>query len=267
MRFKMEDIKERLFRILKALELEDDPSEDVILAWAEVFRYDMSLIYTKYFLEKTTDDQLLSMYYFWDDNLGENIGNTESRMQSIIESMWSDTKVPEYAKEEINKIQSFTNIKLNRIKENNKYLQDINNVDFSLCYELVYNCAYWHSHPCGYPVSAPKHADNLTSTSEGWGVQFGANAFEAERYLRVGFTAVSQHINKAIDNREPFNHSMLESILELVLQNSISNYNGTLYDYYPETDGFIVLGAQAIGVQDAVNFILRQADLISMKNL
>lgn len=263
----MKDIKERLFKILKALELEDDPSEDVMLAWAEVFRYDMSLIHTKYFLEKTTDDQLLSMYYFWADNMGENRGNTESRIQPIIESMWNDTKVPEYAKQEMNKIQSFTKIKLNRIKESNKYLQDVNNVDFSLCYTLVYSCAYWHSHPCGHPVSAPKHADNLTSTSEGWGVQFGANAFEAEHYLREGFTAVSQHIDKVIDKKESFNYSLLESMLELALQKSISNYNGALYDYYPETDGFIVLGAQAIGVQDAVNFILRQADLISMKNL
>ncbi len=144
---------------------------------------------------------------------------------------------------------------------NSPWLKGTDEIPRSLAAGLIQNSAWWLTHSSGTPVRAPGHASNLKEGQRGWVIEFGANSFLVGLALKRCREEIIRNLELAENGKLPL-LSDLKLAIRRHLRSSVANFEGYEYDsYYPETNGQLVFGAQAINLNDAVNFILNKASV------
>lgn len=126
---------------------------------------------------------------------------------------------------------------------------------------LIQSSAWWLTHSSGSPVRAPGHAANLYESKAGWIVAFGANTFLVGLALQRSRIEINRYLDIASGGRLPL-LSDLKVAVRKAIRGAVANYEGSLYEsLYPETDGEMKFGAQAIDLNDAVDYVLTKAQV------
>lgn len=120
---------------------------------------------------------------------------------------------------------------------------------------LIRDSAYWHGHPQG-PTRAPDHSRRIVHGRFGWEVEFGANYFLVGRAIARSVYWVGRYIALARPGGPRPLLSDIGEELRLEVIRSVANSNHELYGNYPEQDGYLLFGTQAIHVPSFVNKIL-----------
>lgn len=142
------------------------------------------------------------------------------------------------------------NKKIRKFKEDKK-------LHLSIAQNLIKSSAYWYRHPCGRPVRAPKHYNNIQSGHHGWEITFGANIFHIElaankvinRFKKTLYEDKGVSMATAIEQDK---HAYMRDVASCV-----SNINAfRLYQYTIRDGDFMLFGAQAIKIQPFMRAIL-----------
>lgn len=259
-------VNERIQKILIDRNVEGELGNYIF--WSNQFMQDVFKLYSFSYIEKLSDEALWAVYCMWVDSMPEDFDSHESRVASLIEH--HNRKIgyiaePEFKKEgnvlflvggkktEMNYVAVYEKI----LKENSFLNSDLA-IDYELVYSFVAETAYWHSHPCGYPVNAPKHADRISESFKGLGVEFGANTFEAQYCFTIAVLMLRNYFSELVKKNKKADSNYVKTLVETAATSSISNYSGALFESYPNTNGYMVLGAQAICVDSVIKFVLER---------
>lgn len=144
-----------------------------------------------------------------------------------------------------------------KIRRENPWLHRTESVPKEWAMRLVAASAWWLTHASGNPVRAPRHANNIyLSPRHGWSVDFGANAFLAGKAIFRCRAVIDAALDECMGGRLS-SDADLAFELRTQITGSVSNVSSEEYNSYPTTNGRMVFGAQAIDVDDAVDFFLR----------
>jgi hypothetical protein len=133
--------------------------------------------------------------------------------------------------------------------------------DKELAERFIRESAWWLTHSSNRPVRAPRHAERLYNSRHGWAVDFGVNTFlvgkAIERCIRV--------LDRCCDETaagQVLSRSDVEAKLKCVIRGAVANSNGQEYQgLYPAKNDMMEFGAQGIGVDDSVRFMLAESNL------
>lgn len=119
---------------------------------------------------------------------------------------------------------------------------------------LIMNSAYWYGHPCGRPVRAPKHYENiLLHKTAGAYIEFGSNAFLIEEAAKKIIDLCIRSINSNGElNTSP--ESFIAQAKRIV-SGSVTGVGGRYTSYNINSNGHMVFGTQSIHVLSFIKTI------------
>jgi hypothetical protein len=136
-------------------------------------------------------------------------------------------------------------------------------IELELAKEFIKQSAYWYDHPCGSPVRAARHANNIyESYPNNWVINFGSNSFLVGAAIYRCQQALLEFLEKA-ECKDVMPIPQLREKLGLIVQGAVSNHEGEEYNgYYSAMRGnFMKFGSQAINIYDFVNLIFSQGGI------
>ncbi|WP_143271851.1 hypothetical protein [Azospirillum brasilense] len=135
------------------------------------------------------------------------------------------------------------------------------NIPRLLAEDFIESTAWWLTHSSGNPVRAPRHARRIyLSPRHGWALDFGANTFLVGKALERCRTIIHSFYEKISSGDIPI-RSEVSRALRRSIAGAVANYSGDEYTEYPDDGQDLVFGAQAIDLNDAVRFALRNSGL------
>ena len=127
-------------------------------------------------------------------------------------------------------------------------------IDYEIAYHFIQHSAWWR-HPKSGWVRAPKHAERLEYGNYGLEVSFGANRFLVELAIKRSIKSCADFLQFCEWELSP-SISDLRNNLRLNVLSAVANYQGTEFPSgYPESDGMMIFGVQAIRVVDFVDIV------------
>ena len=133
-------------------------------------------------------------------------------------------------------------------------------VPLELAEKLIKESAYW-DHPAGYKTPAPKHAKRIDKNHHGWFIKFGANSFLVGSAIERCKATINNFIQR-VSEGEILHTNELKGELEKCITGAVANFNGEEFGgYYPVSTGYMNFGTQAIKVDNAINFVIREAEI------
>lgn len=128
-------------------------------------------------------------------------------------------------------------------------------VPFVIAQKFIQNSAYWHEHPSGHPVHAPRHFKRVQNGNTGWEIKFGANTFCVGMAIKECINLVRKELEKS--QHTHLNYTILRYSMQMIISSSVANHNEELfYEYSVDDDGYMLFGTQAINADAFIDTIL-----------
>ena len=135
-----------------------------------------------------------------------------------------------------------------------------NDLDRGFLIQLLRSCVWWNTHSSGKPIRAPNFAYRASMSPLGLELEFGANHFLVERFVREVRPILKQSV-EAILNGFKVEQSSVRDRLMASGAASVANANLDTYAAYPVINQQLVFGAHSISLWNASNFLLRDTGL------
>lgn len=146
-----------------------------------------------------------------------------------------------------------------QLRRRTSWLRREEDIPREVARRFVKASAWWLTHSSGMPVRAPGHADRLSHSHHGWELEFGANVFLVGKAIARCRDALNDFFDHAARGALP-RLTDVRRTLHQRISGAVANYNGDEYQgYYPISDGQLVFGAQAIDLDEGVNFLLEES--------
>lgn len=139
--------------------------------------------------------------------------------------------------------------------------QENNEIPENIVRDLIRDSAWWFSHPCGRPVRAPKHAENVYHDGQQWTIDFGANSFLPEMAIRVSAIKIRRKLSGILKGRA-YNRDFFISQLRRGVSRCVANHRGDVYEgYYPSQGNDLVFGVTSVDTQDVADYLIKWSGL------
>ncbi len=148
-------------------------------------------------------------------------------------------------------------------------IAEFENVDRSVAEKFIANSVYWYDHPCGRPVEAPGHINNIYGSEKNWRIDFGANTFLISNAIVRCQKKMILFLDR-LDSGYYINLIDLRNALEFCLRSAVANYEGHKYEsLYPLVEDkyhnkYMKFGSQAIRTDYFINEIFK---LVKLRNI
>ena len=144
--------------------------------------------------------------------------------------------------------------------EQSRVLNMPENISDMLIFDFIKKCIWWETHSSGKPVRAPNFAYRASSGPSGWALEFGANYFLVEKFLRSSKVLLGQYVEAGL-NGFKLRESEVRKALRELIQSSVANYSLSVYEKYPVDSGKMMFGAHSISMSDAEEYLLMDTGL------
>lgn len=137
-------------------------------------------------------------------------------------------------------------------------------VSLTTAEEFVRASAWWLTHSSGNPVRAPNHADRIYKSNHGWTVDFGACSFLVGKAIERCVLMLDEHIVKSAIEKPPSMPYIRRDLIRAICGAVAKKGGGEFLGSYPIRNGNLEFGAQAINLDDATEFMIKQTNIAAI---
>ncbi len=153
---------------------------------------------------------------------------------------------------------------IKQFKRKTPWLKREETIPLEVAEKFIRETAWWLTHYSGNPVRAPRHANRIYKSNHGWAVEFGANTFLVGKAIERCRNTLNYYFDKVSKHNIPLKSEMINSLkhsLKQQISGAVANVDDNEYAGYPIDNDELVFGAQAINVDDAAKFMIRESGI------